>query len=175
MCTNADAQTPSSSSSELIWDTDRGATAVSGSVAIPEGPDSDWSPTLLLATSAGASLLSTFVDLARRVHLPLLGLITQQRVDLDARKDVSSVIVNVCITVPTRVAAADAHTVWMRALREAPVLKALACRVIAEPSIVVRSDGACACEGGRLGALGDLAHGARNVADVARSPRESAT
>jgi hypothetical protein len=148
MSAHVNAQTSPPHSSELVWDADRRATALSGTVALPEGPDSDWSPCLLLATSVGASLLSTFLDLARRVHLPLLGLVMQQRAELDAEDDVSAIIVTACITVPTRVAALDAHTVWTRALREAPILKALSCRVIAEPSIVVLSDAACACEGG---------------------------
>ena len=134
-------------SSELVWDSGRRATAISGTMAITEGPDTDWSPTLLLATTAGASLLSTFLDLAQRVHLPLLGLVTQQHAELGTQREIQSVIIAVCITVPTNAAAADAGTVWKRALREAPVLKALACRVVAEPSIVVLSDAACASEG----------------------------
>jgi hypothetical protein len=143
MSAHVHAQVSPPCSSELVWDAGRRATATSGSVAVPEGPDSDWSPSLLLATSVGASLLSTFIDLAQRVQLPVLGLVTQQRVERDALHDVSAIVVTVCITVPTRVAAANAHTVWLRTLHDAPVLKALSCRVIAEPSIVVLSDAAC--------------------------------
>jgi hypothetical protein len=99
-----------------------------------------------MATAVGASLLSTFLDLARRVRLPLLGLVTQQRAELDAHNDIAGVTVTVCITVPSQKAATDAGTVWRRALREAPVLRALACRVTAEPNIVVLSEAACACE-----------------------------
>jgi hypothetical protein len=142
---NAAPSTPASS--ELVWDSGHQATALSGSVAIAEGPETEWSPTLLLATAAGASLLSTFINLAQRVHLPLLRLGTQQRVELDAHHEATEVIVNICITVPSPAAATDAGTVWRRALREAPVLKALACRVTAEPSIVALSDAVCACDG----------------------------
>jgi hypothetical protein len=145
--TSTGAPTSSSQSSELVWDSGSRATAMSGSVAIPEGSDADWSPTLLLATAAGASVLSTFIDLAQRVHLPLLGLVTQQRVDLDSHSDIAVVVINVCVTVPSATAAGNARIVWQRALREAPVLKALACRVSAEPSIVVVSDTGCNCEG----------------------------
>jgi hypothetical protein len=146
MCANISGPT-SSLASELVWDSGAQATALSGSVAIPEGPAADWSPTLLLATAAGASLLSTFLDLAQRVRLPLLGVVTQQRVELDSHNDIAAVVITVCITTPSPTAAADAGTVWRRALREARVLRALACRVTAEPSFVVLSDAACACEG----------------------------
>ena len=146
MSPNIGVQT-ASPASELVWDSDRQATALSGSVAIPEGPANDWSPTLLMATAVGASLLSTFLDLAQRVRLPLLGLVTQQRAELDTHNDIAGVTVTVCITVPSQAAATDAGTVWRRALREAPVLRALACRVTTEPSIVVLSNTACACEG----------------------------
>jgi hypothetical protein len=145
---NADTSAPTwSPASELVWDSGRQATALAGSVAITEGPAADWSPTLLLATAAGASLLSTFIDLAQRVRLPLLGVVTQQRAELDAHNDITGVVITMCITIPSHTAAADAGTVWRRALREAPVLRVLACHVTAEPSIVVVSDAACACEG----------------------------
>jgi hypothetical protein len=144
---------------------------MSGTVALPEGPDSDWPPPLLLATSVGASLLNTFIDLARRVRLPVLGLATQQRVELDAQKDVAAVIVTVRITVPTKAAAADAHTVWMRALREASVPKAVSCRIVAEPSFVVLSDVSCASEGGDASGRSDgrSTQPGENVADAATS------
>jgi hypothetical protein len=98
----AHADTSPSPSSELTWDNGCGDKTISGTVAIPDGSDSHWSPSLLLATSVGASLLSTFLNLAQRVHLPLLGLATHQSIELDARSDVPAVIVTACITVPTK-------------------------------------------------------------------------
>jgi hypothetical protein len=146
MHANIIGATPMDTSSELVWDSDRRATSISGNLTMPEGLDTDWSPSLLLATAAGASLLSTFIELAGRVHLPLVGLVTHQRIELDAHKEIAAVVITVCITVSSKAAASDAHTVWMRALREAAVLRALACRVAAEPRIVVDGDAACQCD-----------------------------
>ena len=138
----AHTQPSTSPSSELMWDNGCSDKTISGTVTIPEGADSHWSPSMLLATSVGASLLSTFLSLSQRVHLPLLGLSTHQSIELDAQSDVPAVIVTACITVPTKQAGADAHTVWRRTLREAPILKVLSCRVTAESSIVIGGDDA---------------------------------
>ena len=62
-----------SETSGLTWDVGCDGTATAGRVAVSAGDTSDWTPTRLLATAAGAPLLTTFVNLAAEAELPLLG------------------------------------------------------------------------------------------------------
>ena len=77
----------------------------------------------LLATAAGASLLTTFVGMAAEARLPLLGNVAQHRATLDDH-DITQLNVVPCISVPSEVAAARAQDPWTRTMETAPVLKA---------------------------------------------------
>ena len=127
--------------SELVWDLNRDGTATAGRVALPAGDTCDWTPTRLLATAAGASLLTTFVGLAAEARLPLLGYVAQHRVTLDDHHILQLNVVP-CISVPSDVAAARARDLWNRTMETAPVLQVLRCAVVSEPRIVVLGDAA---------------------------------
>lgn len=124
--------------SELVWDSERHATATAGQITLPSGATTDWTPALLLATAAGASLLTTFVAFATEARLPLLGYVAQQRPVLEDEQDTVAMLrISPCITVSTSAAEEDARTLWTRATERAPVLAALKCPVIYEPRFVV--------------------------------------
>ena len=127
--------------SELVWDREGVATVSSGGYYLPAGVDSVWSPPLLLATAAGASLLITFLELARTANLPLLGYVAQQTPQLDfEHRDVARITIAVCISVPSDEAAAQARALWTQASQAAPVIRTLKCAVVCEAHVVVLSD-----------------------------------
>jgi hypothetical protein len=124
-------------SSELIWDEEQVATA-SARFFLHERPGTDWTPALLLATAAGASLLRTFVEITDDAQVPILSCVAQQQADVAATtKEVSSLTLSVCVTVPSAAAATAARAAWKLAIARAPVLRVLACPVHCEPSIVI--------------------------------------
>ena len=128
-------------SSELFWATERGATATPGHPVLVDGSSSDWTPAGLLATAAGASLLTTFLEIAADAQLPVLGYVAQQSPDMDpATNEVSRIMLSACISVPTPGAAQAARIAWALAVKRAPILRALGRPVVANPSIVVLND-----------------------------------
>ena len=123
-----------------MWEAVRAATARS-ETALSEGPDSDRTPAGLLTTAAGASLQSTFLEIADDAQLPILGYVAQQHPDLDPRThEVSQIVLSACISVPTHHAEKAARAAWKLAVDRAPILRALGRVVHAEPSIIVLSD-----------------------------------
>jgi hypothetical protein len=126
-------------STELVWHNGCTATASSGTSRLLEGPDTDWDAPLLLATAAGASLLTEFIDLARGA--PVLGYTARQSTEVDAATgQIVRVIIKACIVVATAAAGTTADTAWTMAISRAPVLQALQCAVQCEHSLVVLDD-----------------------------------
>jgi hypothetical protein len=133
-------------STELVWDHGGTATAASGAYLLPAGTGTAWEAPLLLATAAGASLLATFIALARDAQVPVLGYVAQQRPQLATASDgIAAICITACISVPSEKAADRARTIWTLATRCAPALRVLKCPVVCESSIVVLSDEAIEC------------------------------
>lgn len=126
---------------EIIWDREGTATAISGVCSLSAGPEAAWSPPLLLATAASASLLTTFLSLAHDASIPLLGYVAQQTPVVDEiRGSIVEIAITACISVPSERSAGGARLVWETATRTAPVLRALQCPVTCEAHVVVLSE-----------------------------------
>ena len=125
---------------ELVWDGNGSAIATSGALVLSAGASSGWNPVALLVTAAGVSLFNAFMELTRAADVPILGYVSQQRADVDARGNVRELSVMASISVPSYEAALRAQTVWTLAVRDAPVLRTLACPISCEPCIVVLSE-----------------------------------
>jgi OsmC-like protein len=142
MCPLVADPTDALQSTELVWDTSRVATARSEAFLLPQAPGMDWTPALLLATAAGASLLATFAEIADDAEVPILGYVAHQRADIAATtNEISGITLSVCVSVPSAAAAAAARAAWKLAINRAPVLRVVACPLHCEPSIVVVNDG----------------------------------
>lgn len=122
---------------ELVWDCNGSAIATSGALVLSAGASSGWNPVALLVTAAGVSLFDTFMELTRAADLPVLGYVSRQRADVDARGNVSELGVMASISVPSYEAALRAQVVWTLAVRD---LRTLACPISSEPCIVVLSE-----------------------------------
>lgn len=126
---------------EIIWDHEGTATAISGVCSLPAGPETAWSAPLLLATAASSSLLATFLALAHDASVTLLGYVAQQTPLVDERSDsILEIAITACISVPTEDDARGARLVWEAATRTAPVLRTLHCPVSCESHVVVLSE-----------------------------------
>lgn len=125
---------------ELVWDRNGSATAMSGSCLLAAGLGTDWTPVALLATSTSVSLLDTFLELAQGALVPILGYVARQGADLDGRGDLKRIHVVASISVPSDESAAQAQALFTLAVHEAPVLRTLRCPVLCEPCIVVLSE-----------------------------------
>lgn len=126
---------------EIVWDHEGTATAISGVCSLPAGPETAWSAPLLLATAAGSSLLETFLALAHEASITLLGYVAQQTPIVDELSDsVVEIAITACISVPSEQDARGARLVWEAATRTAPVLRALACAINCESHVVVLSE-----------------------------------
>lgn len=126
---------------EIVWDREGAATAVSGVCTLPAGPDTAWCAPLLLATAASSSLLATFLALAHDASITLLGYVAQQTPIADERSDsIAAIGITACISVPSEEDARGARRAWDAATRTAPVLLALRCPVNCEAHVVVLGD-----------------------------------
>jgi hypothetical protein len=134
-------------STELVWDRERAATATSGDDVIPIGSGSAWTGQQMLATAASASLLATFMDLVGAAGVLVLGYVAQQHA-VDAPDDGEIVRIDIvaCISVPSEAGARAARAAWDTATDRAPVLRALKCAVACEAHIVILSDEAVECD-----------------------------
>ena len=129
------------STTEVIWDSDGAATAASGASQLHAGPDTPWSPPLLLATAASTSLLNAFLALARDAQLPELGYVAQQRPHIDpVSGELDGITISASISVPDADTAIRARELWTLATESAPVLRVLKCPVWCDSSIVVLSE-----------------------------------
>lgn len=82
-----------------MWDAGLAAAASSGR-SLSEGR-STWTPAGLLATAAGASLQSTFLDIADDAQLPILEYVAQQHPVDPLTHEVSHIVLSARISVPT--------------------------------------------------------------------------
>lgn len=130
------------SGTELVWDRGELATAASATLRLPTGSDAEWTPGTLLATAAAASLLTTFLELARGAGVPILGYVSRQRPHGEAAGGaVTSIAITACVSVASPAAVDAVRGLWGEAMRLAPVLKTLTCPVVGEPSIVAIGSG----------------------------------
>lgn len=125
-------------SSELTWDGNRYPITAKRLTLTTTGC-LDWTPAVLLATAVGASLVTTFAQLAAARGLRIVRYAAQQSATLtEDHGKIAAISITPCITVDSTAAADQARMLWSYALDTAPVVRALECPLICEPHIVVR-------------------------------------
>jgi len=113
-------------SSELVWDAARRATAFTdpGQPIKVAGLDG-WAPEGILAAGVAASIMTRFLDLAAAAHLEVLGYVSRQRALLRPLPEGPDLEISPCIVVSSEEAASRARSLFETAVAEAPSVRAL--------------------------------------------------
>lgn len=132
------SETLSPPCTHLTWDRERFADT--GHVALPLADVVDWTPATLLATAAGASLMTTFVSLANHAGVPVQAYTSTQSVQPADGAVIETIEIAPRITVAAGTPVDEVHELWHRAGRQAPIMTAIACDVVFKPEIVVAEE-----------------------------------
>jgi organic hydroperoxide reductase OsmC/OhrA len=120
---------------ELVWDAGRTGTATASPGAVLSvGEGTAWSPENLLALSAAACLMRTFLRLAADQHVPVLGYVAAASLEADS-PGTSAIRVRSCVVVPTAIATSQALELCHRATVASPVAALLGDRLRHAPEV----------------------------------------
>jgi hypothetical protein len=121
--------------SELFWETDDECIVQAGNVVVTAGEHESWTPEHLLVGGLAASIMGSFLRLAHRAGITVLGYASQQRIERFPDAEDPEIVLAPCIVVRTDDEVRRARLLFGDAVVESSVAGMLKCPRRFEPHI----------------------------------------
>jgi len=129
--------------SDLVWESGfHGTVFVDNGLPLTAGADVGWTPEVLVATAAGATLMSAILRMADHAGIEILGYVSAQHVAGPAPNGCPALFVSPCISVRSIAAAEAIGPLIAEAIDRARASDLATRTLTVEPRVCVVPDGA---------------------------------